>query len=101
MKPRVPILLSLATLGCFVLLLAGCGRSDAPGASDTKRLSTDETRQVAMHILLNRYPKAEIASESTDGQTARYRFTTNGVMVPSVVVVDRHAGKAHFETVGN
>lgn len=60
-------------------------------------ISTDETRQVAMHVLLNRYPKAEIVSEQGDGATWRYRFSTNGVTVPAVVVVDRKAAKAHFE----
>lgn len=75
-------------------LLCSCGREAAtdPG----KTLSTDETRRVAMHVLLNRYPNAEITSETSDGLSARYRFKTNGVTVPSVVVVDRKAGKAYF-----
>ncbi|MGC3957083.1 MAG: hypothetical protein QM813_03695 [Verrucomicrobiota bacterium] len=81
------------------LVLCSCSRDDSQSGagSNAKRLSTDETRQVAMHVLLNRYPNAEITSETSDGQSARYRFKTNGVTVPSVVVVDRNAGKAHFE----
>ena len=83
------------------LVLCSCSRDDSQSGagSNAKRLSTDETRQVAMHVLLNRYPNAEITSESSDGRTSRYRFTTNGITVPSAVVVDRIAGKAHFEKV--
>lgn len=50
-----------------------------------------------MHVLLNRYPKAEIVSESNDGQTWKYRFATNGITVPAVVIVDRKTAKARFE----
>lgn len=82
------------------LMLCSCSREDPQtGGAATKLLSTDETRQVAMHVLLNRYPKAEIVSESSDGQRWRYRFSTNGVTVAVAVVVDRKAGKAHFEKV--
>jgi hypothetical protein len=81
------------------LLLCSCSRDDAPGGAggSAKPLSTDETRQVAMHILLNRYPEAQIVSQQEEGQTWKYRFATNGVTVPVTVVVDRKAGKAHFE----
>lgn len=84
------------------MLLLGCGPA-GPGypTENPKPLSTDEMRQVAMHVLLNRYPNAEITSESANSDSARYRFTTNGVPVPSVVVVDRKVGKAHFEAVKN
>lgn len=84
------------------LMLGSCSRDDASSGAggNGKVLSTEETREVAMHILLNRYPKAEITSESSDGQNWRYRFSTNGVTVPSTVVVDRKAGKAHFEKAG-
>ena len=50
-----------------------------------------------MHVLLNRYPQAEIVSEQGEGQIWKYRFSTNGVVVPTVLVVDRKAGKARFE----
>ncbi len=50
-----------------------------------------------MHVLLNRYPKAEVVSESNDGQTWKYRFSTNGTTVPAVVIVDRKTAKARFE----
>ena len=52
-----------------------------------------------MHVLLNRYPQAQIVSENGDGQTWRYRFSTNGTLVPEAVVVDRKAGQARFERV--
>lgn len=52
-----------------------------------------------MHVLLNRYPGAQLISEVGEGQTWRYRFATNGVTLPVAVVVDRKAGKAHFEKV--
>jgi hypothetical protein len=78
---------------------AGCD-SKPPGSSESgKIISTDETRQVAMHVLLNRYPEAQIVSEQINGATATYRFATNGTTVPGSVVVDRKAGKAHFEDV--
>ena len=51
-----------------------------------------------MHVLLNRYPHAEIVSERAEGQNWRYRFSTNGTVVPSEIVVDRKAAKAHFES---
>lgn len=60
-------------------------------------ISADETRQIGMHVLLNRYPKAEIVSEQADGQNWKYRFSTNGTVVPSVLIVDRKANKARFE----
>ena len=50
-----------------------------------------------MRLLLSRYPNAEITSEESDSQTFKYRFSTNGVTVPSVVVVDRKAREARFE----
>jgi len=84
-------------LALFCVLLCSCGRKDTNTSSKT--LSTDEARQVAMHVLLNRYPKAEIVSQQEAGQVWRYRFATNGVTAPVVVVVDRKASKAHFEKV--
>lgn len=65
-----------------------------------KFISTDETRQVAMHVLLNRYPQAQIVSERSEGQTWTYRFSTNGTTLPLAVVVDRKTAKAKFENVG-
>lgn len=82
--------------------LCSCSRetsSPAGGSNDAKLISTDETRRVAMHVLLNRYPKAEIVSETSDGQTSKYRFSTNGTTVPAVVVVDRKTAKARFENI--
>lgn len=83
------------------LVLCSCSRDDAPGGTggSGKLLSTDETRQVAMHVLLNRYPEAQIVSQQEEGLTWKYRFSTNGVTLPVAVVVDRKAGKAHFENV--
>ena len=84
------------------LSLCSCSRTPSPQTKtgdDSKLISTDETRQVGMHILLNRYPDAKIVSEQAEGQTWRYRFSTNGTVVPAVVVVDRKAGKARFESV--
>lgn len=52
-----------------------------------------------MHVLLNRYPDAKIVSENGEGPIWKYRFSTNGSVVPSVLVVDRKAGKARFESV--
>ena len=52
-----------------------------------------------MHILLNRYPEAQLVSELGEGQTWRYRFATNGVTLPVTVVVDRKTAKAHFEKI--
>lgn len=78
------------------LALGAC----SPGNADRKPVSTDEARRIGMRLLLGRYPKAEITAEESDGQTLRYRFATNGVSVPSVVVVDRKAGRARFEMSG-
>ncbi len=51
-----------------------------------------------MHVLLNRYPDARIVSEQGDGHLWKYRFATNGTTIPSVLVVDRKAAKARFES---
>ena len=83
-------------------LLCSCSRtpSSQEGNSDNRpMISTDETRQVGMHVLLNRYPDAKIVSEQNEGQLCKYRFSTNGTVVPAVLVVDRKAGKAKFESV--
>jgi nitrous oxide reductase accessory protein NosL len=82
------------------LSLCSCSRdasTQTGGTNTAKLISTDETRRVAMHVLLNRYPKAEIVSESNDGPIWKYRFSTNGTTVPAVVIVDRTTAKAHFE----
>ena len=88
-------------IALLLLCLGLCSCSPDASAPDrsksAKLISADETRQVAMHVLLNRYPKAEIVSESNDGQTWKYRFATNGITVPAVVIVDRKTAKAHFE----
>ena len=86
----------------FCLALCSCSRTPTPPSStgdDSTLISTDETRKVGMHVLLNRYPQAEIVSEQGEGQTWKYRFSTNGTVVPVVLVVDRKAGKAKFESV--
>lgn len=75
------------------LLLTAC----SPGNNDRKPVSTDEARMLAMRMLLGRYPNAEITSEENTGETLTYRFSTNGVTVSSVVVVDRKAARARFE----
>ncbi len=78
--------------------LCSCGRGpDGGGGNASKLRSMDETRQIGMHVLLNRYPQAQIVSESTEGQNWKYRFSTNGVVLPLVVVVDRKSGQARFE----
>lgn len=84
------------------LLFCSCSRTEPArgqgGGDDSAWLSTDATRRVGMHVLLNRYPHAEIVSERAEGQNWRYRFSTNGTVVPSEIVVDRKAAKAHFES---
>jgi hypothetical protein len=50
-----------------------------------------------MHILLNRYPNAEIVSEAGGSSTYTYRFSTNGTVVPAKIIVDRKAATARFE----
>ncbi len=84
-------------------MLCACDRSseaktDGAGGG-AKLISTDETRRVAMHVLLNRYPQAQIVAERGAGQTWTYRIATNGVVLPVAVVVDRKAAKARFEKV--
>ncbi len=83
------------------LALCSCERSPQAnsGGDNVKLISTDETRRVGMHVLLNRYPQAEIVSERSDGSVSTYRFSTNGVVLPVAVVVDRKTAKARFETV--
>lgn len=94
-SPFLIALLCVALCSCERSAQTGTG-----GAGDGSKLtSTDETRRIAMHVLLNRYPQAEIVSESSGELTSRYRFSTNGVVLPVVVVVDRKAGKARFENV--
>lgn len=81
-------------------LLGSCSRtpsSQNESGDDRPLISTDETRQVGMHVLLNRYPDAKIISEQGEGQIWKYRFTTNGTTVAVVLVVDRRAAKAKFE----
>jgi len=87
-------------LVCLGLCSCSPDASSPSGGSDTKLISQEEARQVAMHVLLNRYPRAEIVSQREEGQTWTYRFSTNGVTLPVAVVVDRKAGKAHFEKAG-
>ncbi len=82
-------------------LLCSCSRSPSSQneSGDNRPLtSTDETRQIGMHVLLNRYPDARIVSEQGDGHLWKYRFATNGTTIPSVLVVDRKAAKARFES---
>ena len=81
-------------------LLCSCSRapsSQNESGDDRPLISTDETRQIGMHVLLNRYPGATIVSEHGEGQLWKYRFATNGTTIPSVLVVDRKAAKARFE----
>lgn len=80
-------------------LLCSCGRDPQLGGvgEDKGWLSTEKTREVAMHVLLNRYPQAQLLSELGEGQMWTYDFATNGVTLPIKVVVDRKAGKARFE----
>ena len=81
-------------------LLCSCSRtpsSQNESGDDRPLISTNETRQIGMHLLLNRYPDAQIVSEQGEGQIWKYRFATNGTTVPSVLVVDRKAAKARFE----
>lgn len=96
-RPLALLRLALLAVG---LLLCACSRT--PSSSSDKGdeatwISTDETRRVGMHVLLNRYPQAQIVSELKEGRTWRYRFSTNGITLPVVVVVDRKAAKARFE----
>ena len=88
---------------CVALLwLCSCSREpSAEGGAEAKLISIDRTREVAMHVLLNRHPQAQIVSESGDGRTWTYRFATNGTLVPLAVVVDRKAGKAKFQKVSH
>lgn len=83
--------------------LCSCGRNpeakEGGGGNASKLSSMDETRQIGMHVLLNRYPQAQIVSESAEGQKWKYRFSTNGVVLPLAVVVDRKSGQARFEKV--
>jgi hypothetical protein len=83
------------------LFLGACSPESAPQSgtdtATTKFISTDETRQVAMHVLLNRYPQAQIVSELAAGQTWSYRFATNGTTLPVTVVVDRKTARATFK----
>ena len=89
-------------LWLVVLSLCSCSREpDPPGGAGAKLISLDRTRAVAMHVLLNRHPQAQIVSESGEGRTWTYRFATNGTLVPLAVVVDRKAGKARFEKVSH
>lgn len=84
------------------LLLGACSHEPVAQTghdAGARLLSTDETRRVAMHVLLNRYPQAQIASERNEGQTWTYRFSTNGTTLPVAVVVDRKTAKARFEVV--
>ncbi len=101
MSPGVSSGMKILPLGLVLLgvTLASCDRNPGAANSGGKLLSTDETRQVAMHILLNRYPEAQIVSQREEGQNWSYRFSTNGTTVPESIVVDRKARKAHFEKV--
>ena len=93
--------LLMAALVLVCTLLCSCSRTPSAqneSGDDRPLISTDETRQVGMHVLLNRYPDAKIVSEQGEGQFSKYRFATNGVTVPLVLVVDRKAAKARFES---
>ena len=95
------ILTLLAALLCVVI--CSCSqilkvRLSGVGADPTW-ISNDETRQVGMQLLTNRYPNAQIVTSIGEGQICKYLFTTNGANVPVVVVVDRKTGKARFENV--
>ncbi len=82
-------------------LLCSCSRTPSAQngrSNDSPLISTDETRKIGMHVLLNRYPDATIVSEQGVGQLWKYRFATNGTTIPSVLVVDRKAAKARFES---
>lgn len=88
----------------FLISILLCSCSEEPSANDSaavKKISLDRTREVAMHVLLNRHPGAQIVSESGSGRTWTYRFATNGTLVPVAVVVDRKAGKARFQKVSH
>ena len=88
----------------FLVSILLCSCSEQPSANDgsaVKKISLDQTREVAMHVLLNRHPGAQIVSESGKGRTWTYRFATNGTLVPLAVVVDRKVGKATFQKVSH
>lgn len=93
--------ISSLLLCSLCLTVCSCDRAPSPSngtaESGSKLVSTEAARQIGMHVLLNRYPKAEIISEQSAGQNYIYRFATNGVTVPLKVVVDRKAGQARFE----
>jgi hypothetical protein len=99
---------SAALLSCFKLLVGlvfipGCSPDttrQTETSKDTPLISLEETRQIGMHILLNRHPKAAIVSERDDGSTVIYRFSTNDVVAPVVVIVDKRTSKARFEKTG-
>jgi hypothetical protein len=97
-QPALRLLMTALFLVCALLCSCSRAPSSQKESSDVRTLiSTDETRQIGMHVLLNRYPDAKIVSEQGEGQLWKYRFATNGTTIPSVLVVDRKAAKARFE----
>ena len=72
----------------FLISILLCSCSEQPSPKDgtaLKKISLDRTREVAMHVLLNRHPDAQIVSESGDGRMWTYRFATNGTLVPDLL----------------
>ena len=65
--------------------------------NDPTWISNDETRQVGMQLLTNRYPQARIVTSIGNGQISTYYFATNDKVMPVAVVVNRKTGKARFE----
>jgi hypothetical protein len=95
---KVPALL-FASL-CFAL--CSCERSPKVKLGgvrdDPTWITTDETRRVGEQLITNRYPQAQLVSELGEGRRFTYRFSTNGTVSQTDVVVDRKTGKARFES---
>ena len=93
--------ISMLLFALLCVALCSCDRSQKVKlglGDDPTWITTDETRRVGEQLVKNRYPHAQIVEELGMGQIVRYRFATNGAVLPVSAVVDRKTGKASFES---
>jgi hypothetical protein len=83
----------------ILVFLLCCSCSRAP-KEDSTWIPTNAVRGIAeggTQLVTNRYPGARITSERIQGQYATYRFSTNGIVLPVELVVDRKTGNATLQ----
>lgn len=104
MRHTVRHFASLLALACLVL----CSCFEEPKVKmggvgeDPSLVQREPAIRSAGELMKGKgFATAQIVEEISSDTSFRFRFATNGVVLPSTVVVDRKNGKATFETARN